>query len=62
MERPGVELEPDDGEDEDGEHDEERDLHERRQRLEDGLQHDLQTCVAFGEEGGRERGKRPVRI
>ena len=43
MERPGVELEPDDGEDKDGEHDEECDLHERRQRLEDGLQHDLQA-------------------
>ena len=55
MERPGVELEPDDGEDEDGEHDEERDLHERRQRLEDGLQHDLQTCSVQGE-GEKEAG------
>ena len=55
VERPGVELEPDDGEDEDGEHDEERDLHERRQRLEDGLQHDLQTCSVQGE-GEKEAG------
>ena len=37
VQRAGVKLEADDGEDEDGEHDEERDLHERRQRLEDGL-------------------------
>ena len=57
MERPGVELEPDDGEDEDGEHDEERDLHERRQRLEDRLEDDLQTCVVQGK-----KGKRKVRI
>ena len=53
MEGAGGELESDDGEDEDGEHDEEGDLHERRQRLEDGLEHDLQTCVVRG--GGRER-------
>ena len=38
-----VELEADDGEDEDGEHDEEADLHQRGQRLQDGLQHNLQT-------------------
>ena len=52
VQRAGVELEADDGEDEDGEHDEEGDLHERRQRLEDGLQHDLQTCGGSTE--GRE--------
>lgn len=38
-----VELQADDGEDEDGKHDEERDLHQRRQRLQDGLEHHLQT-------------------
>ena len=35
VECPPVELEADDGEDEDGEHDEEPDLHERGQRLDD---------------------------
>ena len=59
MERPGVELEPDDGEDEDGEHDEERDLHERRQRLEDRLEDDLQTCVVQGKKG---KGKVRIKI
>ena len=44
VERARVELEADDGEDEDGEHDEQADLHERRQGLQDGLQNDLQTC------------------
>ena len=43
MERPRVELQSDDGEDEDGEHDEQPDLHERGQRLQDGLQNHLQT-------------------
>ena len=43
MQSSRVELEADDGEDEDGEHDEEADLHQRGQRLQDGLQHDLQT-------------------
>ena len=35
MEGAGVELESDDGEDEDGEHDEEADLHERSESLDD---------------------------
>ena len=35
MESSGVELEADDGKDEDGEHDEETDLHEWSQRLDD---------------------------
>ncbi len=36
-----VELQPDDGKDEDGEHDQEADLHQGCQSLQDGLQHDL---------------------
>jgi hypothetical protein len=44
VERPGVELESDDGEDQDGEHDEKADLHQRRQGLENGLEDDLETC------------------
>ena len=43
MQSSRVELEADDGEDEDGEHDEEADLHQRGQRLQYGLQHDLET-------------------
>ena len=35
VERPRVELQADDGKDEDGEHDEEPDLHERSQGLDD---------------------------
>ena len=45
VQRPRVELQPNDGEDEDGEHDEEADLHQRRQSLEDGLQHNLKTWM-----------------
>ena len=41
VEGPGVELQPDDGEDEDGEHDQQADLHQRGQGLQDGLQDDL---------------------
>ncbi len=41
MEGPRVELEADNCEDEDGEGDKEADLHERGQRLEDGLQNHL---------------------
>ena len=43
MQRPGVELQPDDGEDHDGEHDEEANLHEGGEGLDDGLHHNLQT-------------------
>ena len=43
VQRPRVELQPDDGKDEDGEHDKKADLHERGQSLEDGLQDDLQA-------------------
>ena len=35
VESPRVELQPDNGKYEDGEHDEETDLHERSQRLDD---------------------------
>lgn len=48
VEGAGVELEADDGEYQNGEHDEQTDLHERDQGLEDGFQDDLQTC------GGRD--------
>ena len=41
VQRPRVELQTDDGKDEDGEHDEKADLHEGREGLQDGLQHDL---------------------
>ncbi len=41
MEGPRVELEADDSENEDGKGDKEADLHERSQRLEDGLQNHL---------------------
>ena len=41
VERPGVELQPDDGEDNDGEHYEEADLHQGSQRLDDRFQHNL---------------------
>ena len=44
MEGAGVELEPDDSEDEDGEGDEEPDLHEGGQGLEDRLEDDLEAC------------------
>ena len=43
MEGAGVKFEADDGEYEDGEHDEEADLHQRGQRLQYRLQHDLET-------------------
>lgn len=43
MKRARVELESDDGEDEDGEHDQQPDLHQGREGLEDRLQHDLKT-------------------
>ena len=52
MEGAGVELESDDGEDEDGEHDEQRDLHQRRQRLEDRLQHHLQAWCKNSRDSG----------
>ena len=39
----GVELQPDDGEDDDGKHDEEPDLHEGGQGLQDGLEDDLEA-------------------
>ncbi len=51
MQRPRVELQPDDGKDKDGEHDEEADLHERCQGLEDGLEDHLQAWERRG--GGR---------
>jgi hypothetical protein len=38
-----VELQSDDGEDDDGEQDQETDLEQRRHSLDDGLQHDLQA-------------------
>ena len=41
MQGPGVELETDDCENEDGEHDQQADLHQRGQGLQDGLQDDL---------------------
>ena len=53
MERAGVELKADDGEDEDGEHDEQRDLHQRRQRLEDRLQHHLQAWCGNSQDSFR---------
>ena len=43
MEGPGVELQPDDGKDDDGEHDQKADLHEGRQGLDDRLQHNLEA-------------------
>ena len=39
----GVELEADDGKDENGEHDQQPDLHQRGQGLENGLENDLET-------------------
>ena len=43
MEGAGVELQPDDGKDENGEHNKKADLHERCQGLENGLQNHLET-------------------
>ena len=43
VESSGVELQSDDGEDDDGKHDEEPDLHEGSQGLQDGLQDDLEA-------------------
>lgn len=43
MQRPGVELETDDGEDDYREKHQEADLQQRRHSLYDGLQYDLQT-------------------
>ena len=45
VERARVILEADDGEDEDREHNEQRDLHQRRHRAQDRLEHHLQACV-----------------
>lgn len=45
VQRPRVELEPDDGEDDDGEQHEQADLQQRRHCLDDGLEHDLQTLT-----------------
>ena len=39
-----VELQTDDGEDQDGKHDEKADLHQGRQGLEYGLEDNLETC------------------
>ena len=39
-----VELEPDNGKDEDGEHDQQADLHQRGEGLENWLKDDLETC------------------
>ena len=38
-----VELEPDDGKNENGEHDQQTDLHQRRQGLKNGFQNNLET-------------------
>ena len=43
MEGAGVELEPDDGEDKDGEGDEEPNLHEGGEGFEDGLEDNLEA-------------------
>lgn len=56
VQRPRVELESDDGKDEDSKHDEQADLHERRQRLEDRLQNDLQACGRREERGCKSLG------
>ncbi len=48
MQRAREELEPNDGEDEDSEHDEQADLHQRRQRLENRFQHHLQAWKSRG--------------
>ena len=44
MQGPGVELETDDCENEDGEHDQQADLHQRGEGLENWLKDDLETC------------------
>ena len=43
MQSSGVELKTNDGEDDDGEHDQEADLHQRGQGLQDGLEDHLET-------------------
>lgn len=53
MQRPRVELQPDDGEYDDGEQHQQPDLEQRRHGLDDGLQHDLQTCGS-----GKEKQKK----
>jgi hypothetical protein len=57
VQRSGVKLQPDDGEDDDGEQHQQADLEQRSHGLDDGLQHDLQTC---GVEGKKKKQKNDV--
>ena len=56
-----VELEPNNGEYDNGEQDQEADLQQWRHRADDRLEYHLQTCV-YGGRGGGERERRSEEI